>query len=415
MNAADAPEEQDPEEFYEKRINQLKNSITRRAPLDAVVLLNRESDELVADVLERLEPTLAVRILSHMDPVRGELLRSHISDQVGEQWGVNLNYDEDSVGRLMEPPIESYPETMTVQEVVGILKNSARERQVIYAYTFDEDRRLTGVVAMRELLFAAPEEQLRDIMVEEPFYFRADSTVEEAMKAVLLRHYPIYPVCDEERRLVGFIRGYALFERHTYELTAQTGQMVGIYKEEHVSTPWWRCLFLRHPWLQLNLLTAFLAGAVVGMFDETISKIVVLTAFLPVLAGQSGNTGCQALAVTLRGLTLNELKPGMEKMLLFKEALLGSINGFLVGITAGIGMYFYSKQTGSEISIKLSLVVLLAMIVACIASGVTGVMVPLVLRKLGADPATASSIFLTTATDVISMGLLLGLATLLIL
>ena len=415
MNNIDMSEGQEHTEKDEKRIDQLRTSVTRRAPLDAVVLLNRESDELVGDVLERLDPTLAMRILSHMDPKRGELLRTHICDQVGEQWSVNLHYDEDSVGRLMEPPIEAYPETMTVGEIVRILRNSARERQVIYAYTVDEERRLTGVVAMRELLFAAPDEQLRDIMVEEPFYFRADSTVEEAMKAMLLRHYPIYPVCDADRKLIGFIRGYALFERHTYELTAQTGQMVGIYKEEHVSTPWWRCLFLRHPWLQLNLLTAFLAGAVVGLFDETISRIVVLAAFLPVLAGQSGNTGCQALAVTLRGLTLNELKPGMEKKLVFKEALLGSINGLLVGITAGIGMFFYSKQTGSEMPLALSAVVLLAMLGACVASGVIGVMVPLILRRLGADPATASTIFLTTATDVISMGLLLWLATILIL
>lgn len=399
----------------EERLQQLVNSVSRRAPLDAVVLLERESDEIVADTLERLEPALAMRILSLMESGRGLKLRGHIEDQLGTQWSVNLGYPEDSIGRLMEPPIEAYPETMRVGDVIEILRESVSAKQIIYAFAIDESRNLTGVVVMRELLFASHDDRLKDIMVTEPFYFRATSTTEEAMHAVLLRHYPIYPVCDDGRKLVGFIRGYALFERHTYELTAQSGRMVGVLKEEHVSTPWKQCLFMRHPWLQLNLLTAFVAGAVVGLFDETISRLVVLAAFLPILAGQSGNTGCQALAVTLRGLTLNELKPGMERKLVFKEAILGLSNGLLVGITASIGMFLYAMQSGSSMPFQLAGVVLLAMLGACVASGVSGVIVPLVLRRLGADPVTASTIFLTTATDVVSMGLLLALATLILL
>lgn len=399
----------------EKRVQQLIHAVTRRAPLDSVLLLEREPDGLVADVLEQLEPTLAMRILSNMDTERTEKLSLHIEDKLGEQWSVNLSYPEDSIGRLMEPPIETFPITMLVKDVVDALREATTDRQVIYAYAVDEEQKLAGVIVMRDLLFARSYDTIGDIMVEQPFYFRASSSIEDAMRAVLMRHYPIYPVCDDERKLVGFIRGYALFERRTYELTAQTGQMVGVEKEEHVATPWLRCLFMRHPWLQLNLLTAFLAGAVVGLFDDTIARVVVLAAFLPVLAGQSGNTGCQALAVTLRGITLNELKPGMERGAIIKEAILGSCNGLLVGLTAALGMYVYALSTGSTVPVKLAVVVLFAMLGSCIASGVTGVMVPLTLRKFGADPATASTIFLTTATDVISMGLLLLLATLVIL
>ena len=113
----------------------------------------------------------------------------------------------------------------------------------------------------------------------------------------------------ESGRLVGMVRGQALFERQAFEISAQAGSMVGVEKEERVGTHWWRSFRLRHPWLQLNLLTAFIAAAVVGVFQDTIDRIVVLAAFLPVLAGQSGNTGCQALAVTLRGMTLGELRP----------------------------------------------------------------------------------------------------------
>jgi magnesium transporter len=187
--------------------------------------------------------------------------------------------------------------------------------------------------------------------------------------------------------------------------------MVGVEKEERLGTPWPRSLKFRHPWLQLNLVTAFIAAAVVGVFQTTLDELVVLAVFLPVLAGQSGNTGCQALAVALRGITLGDLGAGQAKALVMKEALLGLVNGMLVGVTAGLGMYFFARSQGNPSAWMLGLVVLVAMIGACAASGMAGAVVPLALRRLGADPATASSIFLTTASDVVSMGLFLGLAT----
>jgi magnesium transporter len=172
---------------------------------------------------------------------------------------------------------------------------------------------------------------------------------------------------------------------------------------------------MRHPWLQLNLVTAFVAAFVVSLFEDTIAQVVVLAAFLPVLAGQSGNTGCQSLAVTIRGLTLGEFRSGVFHHVLVKETLLGLVNGAVVGVVAAIAMIAYALHTGADQPVMLGIVVLLAMTGACLASGVTGVLVPLTLKRLGADPATASSIFLTTATDVVSMGMFLWLANLLVL
>ncbi len=140
----------------------------------------------------------------------------------------------------------------------------------------------------------------------------------------------------------------------------------------------------------------------------------MLAVFLPVLVGQSGNTGCQALAVTLRGLALGELKRGRERRLVIKETVLGLFNGLLAGLVAGAGMLLYARASGADNPMTLGLVVSLAMIGSCIISGLSGAVIPLGLRRLGADPATASSIFLTTATDVASIGLFLGLATLLV-
>lgn len=203
-------------------------------------------------------------------------------------------------------------------------------------------------------------------------------------------------------------------QKRSIELSLQAGAMVGVEKEERLATGWLKSLRLRHPWLQINLLTAFIAAAVVGLFQGTIDRLLILTMFLPVLAGQSGNTGSQALAITLRGITLGDLGSGREKALIWKETLLGLMNGVLVGLVAGLGMYAVATAQHLPSAPMLSLVVFLAMVGSCAVSSICGAIVPLLLKRLGADPVTASSIFLTTATDVVSMGMLLGLATVLV-
>jgi magnesium transporter len=314
----------------------------------------------------------------------------------------------------MEPAHAVFRPEATVGETVEQLRSLVKKRFVTYGYVTDSGGSLLGVVTMRDLLFNDSAAPLAAIMLREVFSLKPDLPLAEAMRLVLDRHYPVYPACDNEGVLIGLVRGQAMFEEQAFEITAQVGTMVGVEKEERLATPWQQSLKFRHPWLQLNLLTAFVAGAVVGIFQDTVDRLVILALFLPVLAGQSGNTGCQALAVTLRGLTLGELKSGKEKALVMKEASLGFMNGAIVGLVAAIGMYAVAHYQGSPNALLLAVVVWLAMVGSCIASGISGALVPLTLKRLGADPATASSIFLTTATDVVSMGLLLGLASLLI-
>ncbi len=325
-----------------------------------------------------------------------------------------MNYPEHSVSRLMEPPIAVFLPTLTVGEATEIVRDLAANitRVFTYGYIVDATGVLVGVVTMRDLLLHAPEESLESIMLSQPFSLSVHDTVIEAIRSTVQKHYPSYPVCDDRGVMVGIVRGSRLFEEQAIEISAQAGAMVGVEREERAHTPFWQCFKYRHPWLQFNLLTAFIAAGVVGIFEGTIEKIVVLAVFLPVLAGQSGNTGCQALAVALRSMTLGDLKPGTEKSQFAKEAALGLANGAMVGITAGLGMYFYASwQETGESPLKLAITVFLAMTGSCFVSGVSGVMVPVTLKKLGADPATASSIFLTTATDVASMGFFLSIAT----
>jgi len=326
----------------------------------------------------------------------------------------NSDYPPYTIGNLMEPALAVFHPEMTVAETVAQLRTLIKSAFITYGYVTDEAGKLVGIITMRDLLFADDEVRLEELMLRNPFALEPRMSLAEAMKLVLHRHYPVYPVCDERGVLVGLVRGDAMFEEQAIEITAQPGTMVGVEKEERLATPWSQSFKFRHPWLQLNLITAFVAGAVVSVFEGTVEKLVVLAVFLPVLAGQSGNTGCQALAVTLRGLTLGELNAGKERALVMKEASLGLMNGALTGLVAGLAMFAYATIQGSPHALALGAVVWGALVIACVISGICGAMIPLTLKRFGADPATASSIFLTTATDVVSMGMLLGLAALLI-
>ena len=408
-----ATNEKSPEKL-DGEIQTLLPWMVENSPAETSRMLAEYPDEFAVSVLELLNPSMAQDVLDCYPADRRQMLFAAASPETRHQWMRNERYDEQTIGRLMEPPLAvNRPET-TIAEATEKLRQLVKRAFITYIFVVDESERLLGVVAMREMLLGQPEQRLDEIMVARPFSLTPEMSLTDAMKETVIRHYPVYPVCDDNGKLLGVLRGQMLFEAQAIELSAQPGSMVGVEREERLHTTWSRSLKLRHPWLQLNLLTAFIAAAVVGIFEGTIERIVVLAVFLPVLAGQSGNTGCQALAVALRGLTLGELKPGNARKVIGKEALLGVLNGALVGLTAGIGMYFYATVQGNADALPLGLIVFVAMIGSCLISGVFGAIVPLTLKRLGADPATASSIFLTTATDVASMGTFLGLATLFI-
>jgi magnesium transporter len=392
----------------------LADEVKLRAPQGAAEKLAHYGGAEVAAALLKLAPGFAQDVLSHLPPETRERALAAAPLETARQWQRNALYDEGTIGRMMEPVYAAFPPDATVGQAIEALHELVRLAFITYIYVVDDEERLLGIVTMRDLLFNERAMALRDVMLTDVFSLHAPTSLDDAMKQVLDRHYPVYPVVDAENRIRGLVRGQSMFEARAFDLSAQAGSMVGVEKEERLGTPWRRSLFLRHPWLQLNLLTAFLAAAVVGVFQDTLDRLVILALFLPVLAGQSGNTGCQALAVTLRGMTIGELKPGSERILITKEAGLGLLNGVGVGVIAAIGMYLTASSQESAHPFLLGFVVFVAMVFSCVASGVSGAIVPLALKRLGFDPATASSIFLTTATDVVSMGMLLGLAALLI-
>jgi len=326
-----------------------------------------------------------------------------------------LDYPEGCVGRLLESAPAVFAPELRVDAAIEALREIVQRRMVIYVFVIDAQQRLQGVVAFRELVFARPEQTLAEIMLRNPFSLRPEMSLEEAMREVVTRHYPVYPVCDGEGRLIGLVPGAVLFEQQAFEISAQAGAMVGVEREERLATPLWRSFRFRHPWLLINLLTVFVAAGVVGAFEHAIEQLVVLALFLPVLAGQCGNLGAQSLAVTLRAMTLGETRQIRPLKLAGKEALLGLANGVITGALAGGAMFWAAGRDPGGDPLLLALVTFIAMSIGCALAGVAGAMAPLALKKAGADPATASAILLSTATDVLSMGLFLGLASLVLL
>ena len=368
-------------------------------------------DSEIADLLQALGPGRGSAILERFSAERRSRIASAAGQGASEHWQASRLWPEGSVGRLTEPAPESFKADAQVAHVLDRLRPAASRTLITYIFVVSDAHQLIGVVTFREMVFARPEQRLEEIMVPRPFSLRPETAVVDAMREVVRRHYPVYPVCDAQGRLIGVVRGSVLFEEQAFEISAQAGSMVGVEKEERISTSWPRSLRFRHPWLQLNLLATFATAAVVGAFQGTINQIVLLAVFLPVLSDQCNNTGCQALAVTLRGMTFGDLKPGQGWLLVLKEAWLGLLNGSMTGVLGGLAMYLLAWHQGNADALILALITWLAMAASCAVAGVVGAGVPQILKRLGADPATASSIFLTKATDIVSLAMFLGLAT----
>lgn len=315
-----------------------------------------------------------------------------------------------TVGSLLAPPLAVFYTDMIVSDVIEKIRAISQEQIFTYGYVLDAREKLSGVLIMRRLLTAEPDNRLADIMEDDVFFLTPEMTFLEAMENTMTRHYPEYPICDENQHLIGVVRGQALFAAKVVSLTAQAGEMVGVTNEDGPDTPFWRSMRLRLPWLQANMLTAFLAAGVVGFFQDLIDRIVLLAVFLPVLAGQTQNSGAQSLAVTLRAVSLGWLSDEGARAQVIKEALLGILNGAIGGLFAGGAMWAIATTQNNDSAITLGIVVFIAMTFSSLVSGFIGGLLPIALKKLGADPAVASTILLSTVTDTFSMGSMLLLA-----
>lgn len=315
---------------------------------------------------------------------------------------------------LMQEPVLVLAPDNTVEQAIAAIRATPRNRLFTYPMVADKKGRLMGLCVMRDLILADETSKIADVMLTRVVSLQQGLDVHEALKRIKGKEIPEYPVVARNGKLRGVVRAAKLHEIEEARLTATPGRMVGVHEGETVATPFLASVKSRLPWLMINLITAFAAGMVVGNYQDTIDRVVLLAAFLPVLAGQSGNTGAQALAITLRTLERTG-STDFYSVALWKEIRLGILHGIVTGILVGLVIYTVAVIQGDKGPAYLALIVFIATILSVMVSGLSGASVPIALKKLGADPATASSIILTTVTDIVSMGSMLMLASMLIL
>jgi magnesium transporter len=305
----------------------------------------------------------------------------------------------------MDPRVTLARRDYTVAETLKALQG-ARKR-IYDICVVDDQGHLDGTVALQDLALAESEERLEQHLLLVPVTISAMATREEVVELMTEHRLSSLPVVDAENRVVGIIRHDRLITAAQEEASVDIQTMVGVSKEERALSNVSFAIRKRLPWLEINLVTAFIAASVVGIFEGIIAKFTALAVLLPIVAGQSGNTGAQALAVTMRGLALREIRPRHWLRIMFKEVRVAFFNGIAVALTTSLGVYVWSRSFG------LALVIGVSMIVSMVAAGLSGALIPMILLAIGQDPAQSSSIILTTVTDVVGFFSFLGLATLL--
>ncbi len=362
--------------------------------------------DVAARWLAEADPPTAAAVLAQLDEEARAKCLSGADPEVAAELRALVAYPEDVAGRIMDPNVAPLRADASVGDALQRLK-AIRRRGLREMFVVDDARQLAGRVEIHDLAVTDPAVPLREV-TRPPIAVVGELDPREDLVAIL-QHQPIneVPVVDAHGRFVGVIQHTALLAAVAQETTVDIQTMVGASRDERaLSTPRF-AVTRRLPWLQINLATAFLAAAVVGLFESTIARFTALAVLLPVVAGQSGNAGAQALAVTMRGLALREIGLRHWRDVVTKEAIVGLVNGVAVAATTALGVYVWSRSIG------LVLVCAAAMVISMIAAGLAGALTPLVLRRFGQDPATSSSIILTTVTDVVGFFSFLGIATLL--
>jgi magnesium transporter len=380
---------------------------------EGVELLTALAPEDIAQVLQELPSDDAALFIAELPEDLRERLLDLMKVEASTEVQELLSFAEGTAGRIMTPDVFSLNEELTVGEAISAIQHASRDvEMVFYLYVVDERNHLVGVVSLRQLLLVPPTTPLKKIMSTDVISVRTDTDQEEVARIVARYNLLGVPVVDAENKLAGVITVDDVIDVIREEATEDIYALAGVRSDEHaLSTPA-RSVRLRLPWLMVNLATAILAASVVRFFEHTISQVVVLAALMPIVAGMGGNAATQTLAVTVRGLALGEVTWENSRRMLLKEFLVGLANGLANGLVAAIIVYFWFGP-----SVKTALIgaiIALAMINNMVIAGIAGTLIPLILKRLKADPAIASTVFVTTCTDVGGFFSFLGLATLLI-
>jgi magnesium transporter len=371
----------------------------------AALLADRSADE-IARLLHDLPSDDAAAIIDNLPEQLSAAVLELIEKRPGDEVGELLEYDEQTAGRIMNPKVFALSEDMTAGEAITTLQGARDVEMVFYLYVVDLRRHLVGVISLRRLLLVPPSTPLKRIMTTDLTSVRTDTDQEEVARLVASYNLLAIPVVDEENKLVGVITVDDVIDVIKDEATEDVYRLAGVAGDDRVFSTAAESLRKRVPWLEVNLVTAFVAASVVSLFEGGIKNVPALAVFMPVVAGMGGNAATQTLTVIVRGIALGELTWANSRKALFKEAAVGLGNGIACGV---VGMLVVWAWKGN---IWLGAILCAAMIINMFVAATAGTLIPLALRAMKVDPALASSVFITTLTDVFGFASWLGLSTL---
>ncbi len=369
-----------------------EDTLAALSPEQAADIVEELPDDDAADILGELEPEQQRRILSAVDaPERQDVERL-------------LKYPEDTAGGLMTGAMVTVDQDQSVQEAVESIRRQGEEVDDFNeTYVLDGEHRLAGVLGFKRLVLSSPGRPVRELMEEPAVTVGPEMDQEEVARLMSRYNVPSIPVVDREGRLLGRITFDDVTDVVEEEATEDLLRFGGVSAQEDLGAKWFEAVKTRLPWLYVNLLTAFVAAAVVALFTNVVKALPALAAWMTIISGMGGNAGTQALAVTVRRLALGLIAPAAFLQVIGKEVMVGLACGVANGVvTALVALAFHQPP-------MLGVVICLAMIGNLFVAGFAGAFIPLVLERFRIDPAIASSVFVTTFTDVCGFALLLGL------
>ncbi|MCK5941880.1 MAG: magnesium transporter [Planctomycetes bacterium] len=397
---------------------------TQLRPDDAADLMEQLPDVAAVEIVEHLQPDAAARIIhelpsdeqadliGELDAEDAEAILAQLEPQEAGDVRTLAAYEDDEAGGLMVTEFLAYRESATVGDLIEDLRNNRdiyADYDVQYAYVIDKARRLIGVMRIRDLLLSKPGVAIRELMIRDPFFVEDHTPIDEVASFFEEHDIVGVPVVDAERRLLGVVHGAALEAAMTERSDNDYRSAQGIVGGEELRTmPLMLRSRRRLSWLSLNIVLNIVAASVISAFESTLQAVIALAVFLPIISDMSGCSGNQAVAVSIRELSLGYVRPAEVLRVWTKEICVGALNGAVLGALIAVVAWLWK---GNAI---LGLVVGVAMLVNTMVAVSIGGLVPLVLKRFGKDPALASGPILTTVTDMCGFFLVLGLAASLI-
>ncbi|MBE7411295.1 MAG: magnesium transporter [Leptospiraceae bacterium] len=374
-----------------------------------MVFVNSLNLKEISPIVENMESDDATSLFDEISPEKAEAILNSLDKEDSSKIRNQMNFEENSAGRLMTSDFAVVKEDENVRKGIINLRKASRESDNIYLiYVTDEKGVLKGFVKLKDLFLSSPTTKISKIMKDNIKSIHFDSDKQEVAKFFRKYDYVSAAVVDDNGVILGRITVDDILDIMQEEASKDILRLGGVSEDERLSTSIFVSLKRRLTWLNLNLVTAIVASSVVSMFEDTIQKIVVLASLMPIVAGMGGNAGTQAITIVVRHIATGDLTSKNWFLAIRKELIIGILNGIFIGVVSGVFTFIIKNN------LVLSIVIGFAMFINLVIAGIFGSIIPIILKISKIDPAIASSIFVTTSTDIFGFFCFLGLASLLI-